>query len=264
MEEEVKPQTPEEKPEEKKEEYITIDDFAKVDLRVATIVEAVEQGRGIFRNIRRTIHFLLSCNIGEILTVLCAFLLKLPTPLLAMQLLWINLITDSMPALALGIEPVEDGIMEQPPIRTDHGIFSKTMVRNMILEGCFIGAVAFLAFTIGRIFFDGTGEPVIARTMTLAVLSTSQLFHAFNLRSRQSHSAGHRGFSLHPPLLAALLIGLFLQAAVISLPFLSGFFHTVPLSPLQWLLVTLLSLSVLLLFPLTAEVPRQRPLPLTS
>ena len=238
-------------------------DMVLTDDNFATIVEAVEQGRGIFRNIRRTIHFLLSCNIGEILTVLCAFLLKLPTPLLAMQLLWINLITDSMPALALGIEPVEDGIMEQPPIRTDHGIFSKTMVRNMILEGCFIGAVAFLAFTIGRIFFDGTGEPVIARTMTLAVLSTSQLFHAFNLRSRQSHSAGHRGFSLHPPLLAALLIGLFLQAAVISLPFLSGFFHTVPLSPLQWLLVTLLSLSVLLLFPLTAEYPRQRALPVT-
>ncbi len=229
-------------------------DMVLTDDNFSTIVEAVEQGRGIFENIRRTVHFLLSCNIGEILTVLCAFLLQLPTPLLAMQLLWVNLITDSMPALALGVEPVADGIMERPPCRTDHGIFFKPMVRNMLLEGCFIGAITFLAFTIGRIFFDGhTAEPLVARTMTLAVLSTSQLIHAFNLRSRHSRSSGsgHR-FSFHPPLLLALLIGLVLQVAVISLPFMTAFFHTVPLSPLQWLIVSLLSLSVLILFPLTS------------
>lgn len=226
-------------------------DMVLTDDNFSTIVEAVEQGRGIFENIRRTVHFLLSCNIGEILTVLCAFLLQLPTPLLAMQLLWVNLITDSMPALALGVEPVAEGIMERPPCRTDHGIFSKVMVRNMLLEGCFIGAITFLAFTIGRVFFDGsTAEPLVARTMTLAVLSTSQLIHAFNLRSRRSSSNHH--FSCHPPLLLALLAGLVLQAAVITLPFLTSFFHTVPLSPLQWLIVTLLSLSVLVLFPLTS------------
>ena len=225
-------------------------DMVLTDDNFATIVEAVEQGRGIFQNIRRTIHFLLSCNIGEILTVLCAFLLHLPTPLLAIQLLWVNLITDSMPALALGVEPVEDSQMERPPDHHGSGLFSKVMVRHMLIEGSFIGAIAFLAFTIGRVFFDGAGEPLVARTMTLAVLSTGQLIHAFNLRSRRSHSS--RRFSFHPPLIAALLIGLLLQAAVISLPFLTSFFHTVPLSPLQWLIVSLLSLSVLILFPLTS------------
>ena len=159
-----------------------------------------------------------------------------------MQLLWVNLVTDSMPALALGVEPVGENIMERPPSRTSSGIFNKKMVRNMLLEGCFIGAVAFLAFTVGRVFFDGHNEPVTARTMTFAVLSLSQLIHAFNLRSRQ-----HKGFSFHPPLLTAFLTGLVMQTAVISVPMLAAAFHTVPLSPLQWLIVALLSLSVLVL-----------------
>jgi len=216
-------------------------DLVLTDDNFCTIVEAVEQGRGIFENIRRTIHFLLSCNIGEILTVLCAFLLHLPAPLLAMQLLWVNLVTDSMPALALGVEPAEEDVMNRPPSASHSSIFTKKMVCRILFEGFFIGALAFLAFTIGRIFFDhGSSEPVIGRTMTFAVLSLSQLFHAFNLKSRSSHR-------ISPQMLAAFIIGCIMQISVISLPFLNSVFRTAALDPLQWLIVLLLSASALLL-----------------
>lgn len=220
-------------------------DMVLTDDNFSTIVEAVEQGRGIFSNIRRVIHFLLACNIGEILTVLCAFLLKLPTPLLALQLLWVNLVTDSMPALALGVEPVEDDIMEKPPSDDRKGIFSKHMVISMLAEGCLIGALAFLAFTIGRIFFDTGAEPVIGRTMTFAVLSLSQLVHAFDLKSE--HSLFRTGIFSNLKLVGAFIIGCIMQISVISLPFLTPIFRTAPLDSTQWLIVILLSLAPLAL-----------------
>ena len=220
-------------------------DMILTDDNFSTIVEAVEQGRGIFENIKKTVHFLLSSNIGEILTVLCAFLMRLPSPLLAIQLLWINLVTDSMPALALGAEPAEPDIMERKPSDTSHSIFGDGAARSIIIEGCFIGALSFLAYTIGRVFFDTGSEPIVARTMTFAVLSLSQLVHSFNLRSR--HSLFKTGFFGNMKLTAAFIIGSFMQISVISVPFLSAVFSTVPLTPLQWLIVTLLSLSPLLL-----------------
>ncbi len=215
-------------------------DMILTDDNFSTIVEAVCQGRGIFENIKKTVHFLLSCNIGEILTVLCGYLLKLPSPLLAIQLLWVNLVTDSMPALALGAEPVEDDIMERPPSRTEKGIFTRPLAVRMLLEGCLIGALAFLGFTIGRVFFDGTGEPVIGRTMCFAVLSMSQLVHSFNLRSRHISQKG--GILRHPKLLGAFVLGSLMQVSVIVIPVFNSVFHTSPLSPLQWTITILLSL----------------------
>ena len=219
-------------------------DMVLTDDNFSTIVNAVEQGRGIFDNIRRTIHFLLSSNIGEILSVLCAFILRLPAPLLAVQLLWINLITDSLPALALGTEPASEDIMKQPPRKSGSGIFSADSARSIIIEGCFIGALAFLAFTIGRIFFDTTSDPVIGRTMTFAVLSLSQLIHSFDLKSRQS--LFRTGISGNPALIAAFIIGAVMQVSVISIPALCGIFSTAPLSPLCWLIVSALSLTPVL------------------
>ena len=218
-------------------------DMILTDDNFSTIVEAVEQGRGIFENIKKTVHFLLSSNIGEILTVLCAFLMRLPSPLLAIQLLWINLVTDSMPALALGAEPAEPDIMERKPV--SHSVFGDGAARSIITEGCFIGALSFLAYTIGRVFFDKGNEPVIARTMTFAVLSLSQLVHSFNLRSR--HSLFKTGFFGNMKLTAAFITGAFMQISVISVPFLSAVFGTMPLTALQWLTVALLSISPLLL-----------------
>lgn len=215
-------------------------DMVLTDDNFATIVNAVEQGRGIFDNIRRTIHFLLSSNIGEILTVLCAFLMKLPPPLLAIQLLWVNLVTDSLPALALGSEPASAYIMEKPPEKTSEGIFGRNGIFSIIIEGCFIGALSFLAYTVGRIFFDGGGEPVTGRTMTFAVLSLSQLVHSFNLRS--SRSLFKTGILGNPSLILAFIIGAAMQISVISIPPLAAVFKAVPLSPEAWLITLALSL----------------------
>ena len=205
-------------------------DMILTDDNFSTIVEAVEQGRGIFENIRKTVHFLLSSNIGEILTVLCAFLCRLPSPLLAIQLLWVNLVTDSLPALALGVEPSDPDIMKKPS-DTKKSIFSGGAGRNIIIEGCFIGALAFLAFTIGRVFFDTSGEPVIGRTMTFAVLSISQLVHSFNLKSE--HSIFKTGIFGNTKLIFAFVIGLVMQVSVISVPFLAEIFKAVPLNASQ-------------------------------
>lgn len=220
-------------------------DMILTDDNFSTIVEAVEQGRGIFENIRKTIHFLLSSNIGEILTVLCAFLMRLPSPLLAMQLLWVNLVTDSMPALALGAEHAEPDIMERKPSDTSHSIFGEGAAGSIVIEGCFIGALAFLAFTIGRVFFDGSGDPVTGRTMTFAVLSLSQLVHSFNLRS--SHSLFKTGLFGNMKLVGAFILGAVMQISVISVPVLSAAFRTVPLNSFQWLIVAVLSLLPLII-----------------
>ncbi len=217
-------------------------DIILTDDNFATIVDAVEQGRGIYDNIKRSIHFLLSSNIGEILVVLCAYLMRLPAPLIAVQLLWVNLVTDSLPALALGAEKGEPDIMERPPEKSG-SIFSRADAFSIITEGCFIGGLAFLAYTIGRVFFDVPGEPVIGRTMTFAVLSLSQLVHAFNLRSR--HSLFKVGIAGNPKLLGAFAAGLIMQCSVITVPQLAGVFGTSPLSPVCWLIVAVLSLAPL-------------------
>ena len=110
-------------------------DMILTDDNFSTIVEAVRQGRGIFDNIKKTIHFLLSSNIGEIITVMTAFLLQLPTPLLAIQLLWVNLVTDSFPALALGVEPVDEDVMSKKPIGLKEGLFSsKILIHSFSLK----------------------------------------------------------------------------------------------------------------------------------
>lgn len=220
-------------------------DMILTDDNFATIVSAVGQGRGIFENIKRTVHFLLSSNIGEILTVFCAFLMRLPSPLLAIQLLWVNLVTDSLPALALGAEPTPPDIMEHKPQKANQGIFSKNAILSIITEGCFIGALAFLAYTIGRVFYDGNTDPITGRTMTFAVLSFSQLVHSFNLRSEQS--LFKTGFTGNPKLILSFFTGIFMQVSVISIPALSAIFKTVPLNSVQWLITAGLSLTPLII-----------------
>ena len=130
---------------------------------------------------------MLSCNIGEILVVFAAFLLRVPTPLLAIQLLWVNLVTDSFPALALGVDPIQRDVMEAPPHKRDESIFSGGMGFSLAVEGCLVGALALLAYTLGRVFFDvDPANPTVGRTMAFCVLSLSQLVHSFNMRSEHS------------------------------------------------------------------------------
>ena len=215
-------------------------DMVLTDDNFSTIVSAVEEGRVIYGNIRKTIHFLISCNIGEILLVLAAFLLGLPAPLLAIQLLWVNLVTDSLPALALGVEPAEPDSMKRKPVSRNAGVFSGGMGKSVILEGCLIGALALLAFTIGRLFFDSNPmEPATGRTMAFAVLSFSQIAHTFNMRSE--HSLFTIGVFSNPKLILSAVICVLLQWMVIAVPAVSAVFRTVSLTGIQWVLVVVIS-----------------------
>ena len=224
-------------------------DMILTDDNFSTIVSAIRQGRGIFENIKKTIHFLLSSNIGEIITVLSAFLLKMPSPLLAIQLLWVNLVTDSLPALALGVEPVDKDIMKYSPNSSKSSLFNKNLVFAIAIEGCFIGTISMLAFTIGRVYFDiDPLNPIIGRTMAFSVLSLSQLIHAFNVRS--DYSVFKIGLFSNKKLIISFIICLILQLSVISVPVLSSIFKTSNLNQIQWILVSLLSISPLLIIEL--------------
>ena len=232
-------------------------DMILTDDNFATIVEAVREGRGIYENIRKTIHFLLSCNIGEILTVFVGFLLHLPLPLPAIQLLWVNLVTDSLPALALGMEPIARDVMDRRPVRRGESIFSGGMVYNLIVEGCLIGSLALLAYSVGRVFFDvNPDSPIIGRTMAFAVLSLSQITHTFNMRSE--HSVFRAGIPGNPRLVLAAAVCTALQAAVIVFPPLSAVFKTAVLNGAQWAWVALLSLMPLAVVEMEKLLLRRR------
>ena len=216
-------------------------DMILTDDNFATIVAAVREGRGIYDNIRKTVHFLLSCNIGEILAVFVSFLMHLPLPLAAIQLLWVNLVTDSLPALALGVEPLDPAIMDRKPVRRGESIFAGGMTYNIIVEGCLIGALSLLAYSVGRVFFDlDPASPVIGRTMGFAVLSLSQVVHTFNMRSERS--LFDPGLAPNRKLVPATLVCAAMQAAVIAVRPLGSVFRTCQLSAAQWLAVALLSL----------------------
>ena len=214
-------------------------DMVLMDDNFATIVEAVREGRGIYDNIRKAVHFLLSSNIGEIITIFVAMLLGWATPLLPIQLLWVNLVTDSLPAIALGLDPAEKDIMERTP-RKETSLFSGGMGSRIAVEGMMIGMLALLAFGIGHIYFDGGKEYITGQTMAFAVLSLSQLVHAFNMRTE--HSLTQISLGSNPFLVGAFFIGCFLQAGVIMLEPLAEIFKVCPLTWLEWAVVAGLSL----------------------
>ena len=158
-------------------------DMTLSDDNFATIVDAVREGRGIYTNIKKVVGFLLGTNIGEVIAVFVAMLVWHKSPLLSMQLLWINLITDSLPAIALGMEPVEEGVMEQKPRPKNEGLFANGYGVRIILQGVMFGVLALLAFMIGDHL---TGEVAGAQTLTFMVLALSQTFQAYNMRSERS------------------------------------------------------------------------------
>ena len=218
-------------------------DLILTDDNFATIVEAVREGRGIYDNIRKAVHFLLSSNIGEILTIFAAMLMGWATPLLPIQLLWVNLVTDSLPAIALGMEPTESDVMERPPRKSGGSLFSDGMGGQIVLEGMMIGMLALLAFGIGHVYFDQGNGYDVGRIMAFAVLSMSQLVHAFNMRSE--HSLSKLPFGSNRWLLGAFVVGILLQVAVIMLPPLAEMFRVVPLDASQWLMTAGLTLAPL-------------------
>ncbi|MFQ7140153.1 cation-translocating P-type ATPase [Evtepia sp.] len=217
-------------------------DMILTDDNFATVVAAVEQGRGIYANIRKAIHYLLSCNIGEILTIFLATLLPVSqAPLSPVQLLWLNLVTDSLPALALGMEPVEKTAMTQPPRGKEEPLFSRAFSRRLAWQGALVGGITLLAYGLG---FHLTGTFAVANTMAFATLTFSQLFHAFDVRS-ETTPLFRLGVLSNKAMNKAFLAGAALQAAVLLAPPLQGAFSVVPLALEQWGMVLALALTPL-------------------
>lgn len=211
----------------------------------STIVHAIYEGRGIYSNIRKAIHFLLSSNIGEIVTIFIAIFFGWDTPLLAIHLLWVNLVTDSLPAIALGLEPAEKNIMYQKPFNSKKSLFSDGLWLTIIVQGLMIGMLSLLAYGIGSIYFDNTGEVIIGRTMAFATLSISQLFHAFNIKT--DHSLFEINIFKNIYLVIAFIIGFILQILVISVPTLANIFKVTNLSIKCWLIIITLCIMPIIL-----------------
>jgi Ca2+-transporting ATPase len=158
-------------------------DMTLTDDNFATIVDAVREGRGIYANIKKVVGFLLGTNIGEVITVFLAMLFWHETPLLSMQLLWINLVTDSLPAIALGMEPVESDVMDKKPKPKNEGLFANGLGVRVVLMGAMFAALSLVAFYLGKTL---GGTAAHGQTMAFAVLALSQVFHAFHMRSDKS------------------------------------------------------------------------------
>ncbi len=188
-------------------------DMTLTDDNFATIVDAVKEGRGIYANIRKVVGFLLGSNTGEILTVFTSMLLFRETPLLSMQLLWVNLVTDSLPAIAVGMESVEPDVMEKKPRPKDEGIFANGLGFSVIIQGILFAAITLLGFYIGKTVMR-TLEA--GQTMAFMILSLSQVVHAFNMRSE--HSLFRIGFFSNKTLNIAAVISTLLMAVVLFTP----------------------------------------------
>ena len=193
-------------------------DMTLTDDNFATIVDAVREGRGIYANIRKVVGFLLGTNIGEVITVFVAMLLWHRSPLLSMQLLWINLVTDSLPAIALGMEPVEPDVMDQKPKPKDESIFAHGYGVRIGLQGVMFGALSLIAYWLGE---RATGLASGGQTMAFMVLSLSQIVQAYNMRSE--HSLFRIGVFANHKLNWAALVSLLLVALVLFTPVSTAF-----------------------------------------
>ena len=193
-------------------------DMTLTDDNFATIVDAVREGRGIYANIKKVVGFLLGTNIGEIITVFLAMILWHKSPLLSMQLLWINLATDSLPAIALGMEAVEPDIMEQKPRPKDESLFAHGFGIRIALQGVMFGALALTAFKLGEFL---TGQIAGGQTLSFMVLALSQVVQAYNMRSE--HSLFKIGVFSNRKLNGAALISILLVAAVLFTPLSTAF-----------------------------------------
>ena len=208
-----------------------------LDDNFSTIVAAVEEGRVIYDNIRKFIRYLLSCNLGEVLTMFLSSLFYLDTPLLPIQILLVNLATDGLPAIALGVDPSEDDVMYEKPRNKNESVFARGLKEKILLRGALIGVCTILAFLVGKYYGM---DLKTCRTLTLCTLILSQLIHVFECRS-EKHSIFEINIFSNIYLVGAVLISIFLVLCVIYIPFLQGVFHTVPLNVGQWFIVLFFS-----------------------
>lgn len=215
-------------------------DMILTDDNFVTIVEAVKYGRTIFNNIRKAIHFLIATNVGEIVTIFLGLLIGMRSPLLAIQLLWINLITDSLPAIALGLDNPEKDIMNHKPRNPKKSIFADGLWGKIIVEGVMIGVLNLLAFSIGRRY-----SLDVARTMAFVSLGLLELVHSFNIRSEDS--IFKTGIFKNKYLCLAFLGGALLQIIVVIVPSWAEVFKLTNLTTKQWLCTIVISLMPIVL-----------------
>ena len=220
-------------------------DMILTDDNFTTIVHAIEEGRNIYNNIKKSVIFLLSCNLGEVITILISILLNWPVPLLATQILWINLITDSLPAIALGVDPGDKDVMKQKPRNPKESFFAGGAGFRAVLGGALIGLLTLAAFYFGltqhgyelgsKMLSEDVLEEAIpyARTMAFVVLAASQLFYSLSMRNFNK-SIFRIGFFSNKYLIGAIIIGILLQLVVITVPFLSSAFGVHNLSLSEW------------------------------
>lgn len=219
-------------------------DMILTDDNFVTIVEAVKQGRNIFDNIRKAVHFLISTNIGEIVTIFMGLVLGLKSPLLAIQLLWINLVTDSIPAIALGLERPDHDIMNRKPRDSKKGIFADGLWGKIFVEGSMLGMLTLFAFSLGNHLYGLE----VGRTMAFLSLGLLELVHSFNIKNEES--IFKTGFFENRYLVGAFILGTILQVGVVCIPVLADIFSLVPLNGIQWLYICLISISPLVIIEL--------------
>jgi Ca2+-transporting ATPase len=218
-------------------------DMVITDDNFATIVGAVEQGRIIYANIIRFIHYLFSCNLSEIVTVFVAIVIGWPLPLVALQVLWLNVITDVFPALALALEPSAPDIMKRPPRNPKEGLLTPRFVALIVWQGLLLSGMTLLAFAVGLGRYGSEADERGATTMAFMTLALAQVFHAFNSRS-QRRSAFSRLFT-NAWLWAAVLGCIMLQLAAVSVPLLQRVLHTHAPALVDWAVIIACSVAPL-------------------
>ena len=228
-------------------------DMILTDDNFTTIVHAIEEGRNIYNNIKKSVVFLLSCNLGEVISILMSVLFYWPIPLLPTHILWVNLITDSLPAIALGVDTNDKDVMKQKPRDPKESFFAGGTAFRAIVGGTLIGTLTLVAFYLGlnengyTLNSNNTPETVLnyARTMAFVVLATSQLFYSLSIRSN-TKSIFQVGIFTNKHLIMAIVGGFILQLGVVSIPFFANIFKLQNLSIMDWGLVIFLSLIPLI------------------
>ena len=211
------------------------------DDNFVTIVEAVKQGRNIFDNIKKAIHFLIATNIGEIVTIFIGLLLGMKSPLLAIQLLWVNLVTDSLPAIALGLELPEKDIMERNPRDPRKSIFADGLFGKIISEGLMIGMFTIIAFSIGNKYYGLE----VGRTMAFISLGMLELIHSFNIKSEGTIFT--KKLFDNKYLIGAFILGTILQVGIVFIPVLADLFKLERLNLVQWGITIIISVMPIII-----------------
>ncbi|MBP3707239.1 MAG: calcium-translocating P-type ATPase, PMCA-type [Clostridia bacterium] len=225
-------------------------DMVLADDNFSTIVEAIKYGRNIFDNIKKAVHFLIATNIGEIATIFFGLILGFKSPLTAIQLLWINLVTDSFPAIALGLDPAEHNIMKKKPRSSKKSLFADGLWTKIISEGIMMGALTLVAFNIG---YNKFGLDV-ARTMAFVTLGLLELIHVYSVRTEES--IWKSNIFSNKYLIGAFILGFIMQVLVVVIPSFTKIFELTPLNFTQWTYIFIISISSLVIMEIQKLVNR--------